>query len=29
MVEVGGDALGPDRDGAAEFLQPNLTPVLA
>jgi hypothetical protein len=29
MVEVGGDALGPDRDGAAEFLQPDLTPVLA
>lgn len=29
MVKVGGDALGPDRNGAAEFLQPDLTPVLA
>lgn len=29
MVKVGGDALGPDRNCAAEFLQPDLTPVLA
>jgi hypothetical protein len=29
MIEVGGDAFRPDCDGAAEFLQPDLTPVLA
>lgn len=29
MVKVGRNALGPDCNGAAEFLQPDLTPVLA